>query len=208
MAHKQHKKRLSRDARHEKRMKRMMSWVLVFLMVISMAGIFVSNQSGNKDLRYNDYKFEVVQQPNSNQYVYVLKKDNSGKYFYSLPQDDLTIPSEGNLSKVFYPAKYFVLTDMGDNPQVASFYDQIRYELNIYSGKNSLLGSPERNGTLPHITCINSTLEIPVIEFNTTNETRIIVDESTGCIKINSRLDDLALIRDRLLYTSTGIINE
>ena len=202
--------RLSRDEKRSKRNKKVMSYVLVLLMVASVAGIYASSQSSNNsDYVYGDYSFYVKAEPSlNNQYVFALDGDKSSMYFYSLPQDSLALDFEGNLSSVFYPAQFFVLSTDSDI-RYAAFYDQLRYEVDTFAQKTSVPGLLLENESFstPVITCDNATAEMPVIELRLSNETKI-VSNTNGCITIDTKNTDLALIRDRLLYTALGIINE
>lgn len=210
MGRKQPKTRMTRDQRQDRRKKKVMSYILVALMVASVAGIWVSSTSNtNSDYSYGDFSFVVHQEPSLNyQYVFSLKGDSSGLYFYTLPQDVLSIETEGNLSEILAPAQMFVLST-DDNPYYLSFYDQVRFELDMYSQKLSIsaLLNETDNSDFPVITCDNSTIQTPVIELRVSNQTKIVTNPD-GCIVIDSRVGDLALVRDRLMYTSLGIIKE
>lgn len=211
MVKKHPRRRLSQDERRSQRNKKIMSYVLVLLMVASVAGIYASTtqSSGQGDYVFEEYSFYVRQEPSlGNQYVFALDGDKSGAYFYGLPQDTLRLTSEGNLSAMFGLAPFYVLTFDGDI-RYASFFDQIRYELDLYSGKLSVpaVFLENQSETLPVITCANATLETPVIELQISNETNIITKDD-GCIEISAKNADLGLIRDRLLYTALGIIDE
>ena len=211
MARKQHKPRLSRDARREKRNKKLMSYVLVILMIVSVAGIWASSTSQNSNYKsYGDFKFDVRPEASlNNQYVYFLKGDTSSLFFYSLPQDTLKIKTFGNLSDVLSKADFFVLSTE-NNPHYLSFYDQLRFDMNQYVGKQSVGAFLEPYDSLleiPVITCENASVEMPVIELRIANKSEIIANPS-GCILMNVEQGNVALIRDRLLYSGLGIIND
>jgi len=206
MSHKKNLKKTSRDERREKRNRKIMSWVLVFLMVVSMAGIFMSGQSSGKNLKFNDYSFEVFQEPTSGNYFYKLKKDDSGKYFYYLPQDVLSISTKGNISKILFPADFFVLSTEEKSP-FASYFDQFRYEMNTFTGKRSIGATFNKSSEeMMILTCANSSIEVPVIEWRISNETKMTINQTNGCIKVDSRREDFALARDRLFYSLLGVI--
>lgn len=211
MSRKKVSSRLSQDEKRAKRNKQVMSFVLVLLMVLSVAGIYASSKSSNKsNYVYGDYSFYVRAEPSlNNQNVFALDGDKSSMYFYSLPQDDLRLDSKGNLSTVFYPAKFFALSTDSDI-RFFSFYDQLRFDIATYAKKNSVHGLLVENESskLPVITCANATAEIPVIELHLSNETIIVSNSSENCITINARNVDLGLVRDRLLYTALGVIKE
>jgi len=201
--------RLNREARREKRNKRLMSLVLTALMVLAIGGIWAANsQSHGEDILYGDTEFKLETLPEANNnYVYTTDVNDIDMYFYSLPLQTLTINSTGNLTALLKPAQYIALSST-PSLQYASLHDLIRFELSKYSGKFVVGGVLTKNESsqLSQLTCANATIEMPVIELRESNETSILVEDN--CVFINASNQQLALIRDRLLYSMVGIINE
>ena len=161
----------SQDERRAKKNKKYMSYVLVLLMVVSMAGIYVSSQQQDTALVYGDYKFtQSLLDSASGQYVFTTTYDDKEVYFYYLPQDVLSLEVEGNLTKVLQPAQYIALST-DNNPQFVQLYDLIRYEFSNFADKLMPGGVLEEtnNSIFPVITCDNSTIATPVIELKTQN---------------------------------------
>lgn len=210
MAKKRPKARMSRDQRNDAHKKKLMSYVLVVLMVVSVAGIFASSTSSNGlDYEYGEYSFELYQEPALNyQTMFKIKKDDSGLYFYGLPQDAMRLSSTGNLSRLLQNSEMFVLSSDND-PYYMSFFDQVRFELELYAKKPSIPATLDvvNGSTLPVFNCANSSLQVPIVELVIGNSTSIDVNDETGCVQISSRVNDLGVVRDRLLFSSLGIIN-
>ena len=82
---------------------------------------------------------------------------------------------------------------------------EINYEVSgkvVYSGvlKSSL------EYDLPILTCTNATLKTPVIIFNMSDNTSIV--EIDNCIYLNARGREFLRLRDRLLYSYYGVIED
>ena len=201
--------RLNREARREKRNKRLMSLVLTALMVLAIGGIWAANaNSGPDKIMYGntEFKLEILPEANNN-YVYTTDVNDIGIYFYSLPLQTFSVNSTGNLTALLRPAQYIALSS-SPGLQYASLHDLIRFELSKYSGKLVVGGVLTKNESsqLTQLTCANATIEMPVIELHESSESSILVEDN--CVFINASNQQLALIRDRLLYSMVGIINE
>lgn len=200
---------MSQDERRANRNKKYMSYTLVILMIASVAGIYASSQQGDPALKYGDYKFTPkLLDSAGGQYVFTTEYGGQEIYFYYLPQDALSIEVEGNLTSVLQPAQYVVLST-DNNAQFAPLYDLIRYEFANFGNKFMPGGILEENDSVafPVITCENSSIATPVIELQTKlNETSFVVEDS--CVKITTVPQQIGLVRDRLLYSALGIINE
>ncbi len=199
--------RISRDQRRINRNKKLMSYVLVVLMIASVAGIYASSRNQDGDLEYNGYNFDAKFIPDAgNQQVLTTIVNNNEVYFYMHPLDVLAYPTEGNVTKVIRPVEYVYLSTDND-PNFASLYDLIRFEFSSYAGKTMPGGVLMKNqsDTLPVITCENATIAIPVIEFRQGTNTSTVV--KGNCVIITSTPNNLAYVRDRLMYSALGIIN-
>lgn len=208
---KQHKQfKVNRQQRRERRNKRLMSIILTAVMVLAVGGVIAANQGSNStDFQYNGYRFTYEPLPEvNNNYVYTTKQNGQGLFFYSLPAQASRINTTGNLTKLLAPASYIALTTE-PSVEYASLYDVIRFELSRLSGKLIMGGTlvENENLTAEVLTCQNATADFPVIELRSTeNSTNIIVQDN--CAVIFSQPQQLSLIRDRLLYSMTGIIQK
>jgi hypothetical protein len=83
-----------------------------------------------------------------------------------------------------------------------------RFDLSQSLGKVVYTGvlqiSPEYD--LPILTCANSTLKTPVIVLNVSDSTSIV--EENNCIYLNARGTEFLRLRDRLLYSYYGVIED
>lgn len=199
--------RLNREERREKRNKRLMGIVLTAVMVLAIAGIWAANkQSNNGDYSYGDYKFALKAVPEANNnMVYTTKVNGQEVFFYTLPNEAERINTTNNLTALLQPAQAIVLSSSpGEN--YASLHDLVRFELSRYSGKLVVGGTlhPNESEQLAFLSCANATTEMPVIELHEANSTSIVVENN--CAVIDAPNSQLAVIRDRLLYSMLGIL--
>jgi hypothetical protein len=198
-------RRKDRDKERKRKKQVVLSIVLAVLMMMSLGGIFLGdfNSSIPTEFEYNDVTFELTTR--SNQQVFVSEISGREIIFYSLPQDVLRFDVNGNLTQAV-AAEYLILSANHD-PQLNPLYDLMRFDFNRYGDKLAIAGILEENksSSLPVVTCENATLGAPVIEFRLGNQT--IIDASQApCIQIETRLEEAALMRDRLLFSMLGII--
>ncbi|MCA9478722.1 MAG: hypothetical protein KC535_06240 [Nanoarchaeota archaeon] len=198
-------KRKDKEAKKKKRNQLMVSIVFVGLMVVSILGVYVSNQQTQASNRYEyqDFTFDLVEQT-AGQYALSTTLDGEEKIFYALPQDTLRIPVEGNLTEVIGSTGYLALAS---NPsvQAAPLIDLIRFDFDRY-GHVLAVGVPLATENSTGISCLNATAQIPVITLVESNRTEIVINDS--CVQIETKVDDLYLVRDRLLYSILKIINK
>jgi len=89
--------------------------------------------------------------------------------------------------------------------------DVARFDLSRFLGRsvyNGVLNTSEEYD-LPVITCANATLKTPVIIFNVSDRaTSPSIIDVNNCIYLNARGGDFLRLRDRLLYSYYGVIQD
>lgn len=209
MARKAPRQRLSREERKDARRKKTVSIILAVIMVASLAGIFIGSTVGNNTTKftYGDYDFELIVDYNQGVQYFQTEINNQEFQFYTLPQDALRIKTLGNLSEVIGSAQLFTLSTEYI-PEYEPIFEETRFIIDVYTPKRiqkAYVGdSPDP--TVPVLSCANATRNTPVIEVLATNETSEIITTDYGCAQIAIRQNDLALLRDRLIYTALGVI--
>lgn len=201
----------NRESIKQKKKQRIISLILVLFMLGSLVGIGLSsigNKNNDDGLSYGDYRFSVgFLEDGSNQQVIYTEVDGMDVYFYYLPRDVERVSIEGNLSDLISKSQLIV---MSSNPEdnLATYYDLIRYELSSLSNKQIIGAVPEtiEGIDLPVVTCDNASSYVPVLSFYESNESSIVVDNN--CVDIKLAQQDVAIMRDRLLYAFSGIIKE
>lgn len=209
MARRPPKRQHVRKQADEARKKKIMSIVLAFLMIISLAGIFFGQQglSQNNQFEYGDYEFESTVDQTSGQLFFVTEINDQEIPFYTLPQDAYRLVVTGNLQSFMNQAQVVVFSTDG-NQSFAPVVDEIRFGLDVYANKFTATSTLEEipGSTLPVLSCANATTTQAVIELEFGNRTQIQVQEN-GCAVMSVRQIDLPLFRDLLLYTALGVEN-
>lgn len=208
MAHRKFRdaKRHNKEEAKKKLTRTIISIFFVGLMVFSVLGIYVSNQQtkNNNQFKYDEYVFDLVEiSPEQSALSIII--DNEEKIFYSLPQDVLLIPVEGNITRVIGSTGF---VSMVNTPSVeaAPLIDLMRFDFDRYAHVFATSVPLNIDNITESISCLNATAQSPVIILVESNVTKIVVEDS--CIKIDSKPEDLFLIRDRLLFSFLNIITE
>ena len=199
-------KRADREELRARRKQKMASLFLVIIMIVSIGGFALFGDSGSQLPKYNGFKFDFI----SVQGQDLITTTVNGKdvIFYTHPLDAININTVGgNLTPIITGAQAVILS--GDPyDEIASLYDQVRFDAAQYAitpVASGVTRDHELYLTMPTITCVNATTMYPVIELNQDNVTLVNIT-SPSCVKISVRPEDVAYVRDRLLYSLTGII--
>jgi hypothetical protein len=203
------KKFKSKEDISEHRKRVIMSIVLAALMFFSIFGMWASSIT-SEVIKINEYKFKVEQDEKYSKYpIYTTKVNDQKVFFYYNPQYIVEYDFGVNISEIFNEQEY-ILFSSNPTSNISSLVDNVRYELNQITGKNVIAGfDNEYLGYegFPIITCDNSSFDMPVVLFiETTNGTNF--EKENTCLIINLNKNDGALIRDKILLNSLGIINE
>ncbi len=190
--------------RKQKRNQLLMGLVLVFLMIFGMMGVFTYNNTGEA-YEYKDYKFTWDGK------MFSTKIDGEPKQFYTIPQELQNINrTESFASNIRAPGMYLTF-DPDQATENLVYLDVLRNDIvnEFDSVVVSAITSESEVYELPVITCENSSAGAPVIYLMVSNKTII---TSTGpedsCTIVQSSLQDLLKIRDLMIYTYHGVIDE
>jgi hypothetical protein len=207
---------MRRDSRRKERKTRrnniIIGSVLLFTMVFSMLAIYVSSPDSSSDLTYNGHTFKVVDS-NGNQMVTtsVNGKDYS---FYTMPSDAIRLMA--NITGVQEMASaqkiIFVKEPLGLNNQASSaqrYLDVTVFDLQTLSGKTILSGVSEKDDLSDKrvYSCNDSSVSSPVVlmkdgVYSAMNITQV----GAHCYELRSDGMNILVLRDYLLYKSSGII--
>ncbi|MCF7799024.1 hypothetical protein K9M74_03905 [Candidatus Woesearchaeota archaeon] len=206
-------KRPNREDRIQKRKQAVVTYFIVILMISSVAGFALSSNSMNSSdkLEYNGFIFEstTVDHPLASGYnMNALVEKTTGALFYASPYQVEQIPTEGNVSWALKDKPYFIYTFESD-ATFNTVHDWLRFEFASQTTKNiipAVISLNETYPSFPVLTCENSTIDMPVIFIEQGNSTIIRVDEN-ACVQIKTRSQDILMVRDRLFYSFSGIMN-
>jgi len=195
-------KRTRQELRDAKRQRRM-ALVLAVLMLLSIFGMWASTQ-GQEKHKYDGYKLKLEQMDNFA--VFTTKVDGDEYYFYTLPSVVLNVSSGDNMYDLLSQASLVVLSTPAESG-LGSFADSLRYEFSQYDVVDFAGATLDNSSlSLPVLTCANATALTPVIELQEGNTTSIVSQDN--CILIETTSQNLAIVRDRLLYGLVGIITK
>lgn len=202
-------KRRKSDAQVEKRNKIIMGVFISVIMVGSILGIFMSDNSNNQaELEYTNllgetYNFAIGQN------FYVLKKGEQEIKFYYHPYDlQNLINDTGKIDQFIQRNQLILLFDPEDKNIV--YIDLARYELSNELLKNNkmIIGAKTENTTsysaIPILSCENATQEMPFMYFKTSNESKISFDNN--CLIMEGNEFDFLRYRDLILYTEYKVM--
>ncbi len=197
--------RVSKEIKKEKRMKMVIGFITIFVMVSGGLGIF-ANEIGTKDnlLDYNEYEFERT----DNGWMTETGGDKS--YFLYHPLDVENILVEGDFKTVLVDADTLYLSNNPNSPlavQIARTQEYFSSQMNTFFTIVSVNGfSVNSTFDVPVVTCEDSSKESPVIMFE---EGNALIKTEGNCIKVYGQSDsDFARIMDMMLYSAIGIIGE
>lgn len=201
-------KELAKKHKREKRNKVIMSVILAMLMFGSIFGIWASSSSSEKII-LNGYKFKIVYDNDLENYMYTTKFNDRMVYFYSRPDVASSIEVDGNLTEFFNDALQIVFTNNVDE-KISYISDFLRYDLSSQGQKN-MVGAVDDiyEGYEDRLimNCENSSSLIPVIYLKEVNNyTNITIQDN--CLLIDLNAKDTIYVRDRMLLSLLGIINE
>ncbi|MFH1770892.1 MAG: hypothetical protein ABH828_05050 [archaeon] len=189
------------EAKKEKRKKFWIGAILVFLMGFSMLGVF-TNSSGNQKWEYNNFKFTQEQN------FFVTKIDRTKMGFNFLPQTLESINITGDLKNKIISPSMFITFDPDSDLQNLLYIDTIRNDLQATLNSAVVNAKTKESDTyvLPIITCENATQFVPVIYLNVSNTTS--VEETNGCVVLNGQTTEFFKLRDLIVYTYYGVMND
>ncbi len=188
------------EQKKERRKKIMMGFVLVFLMIFSVMGIIIGQQ-GSEVLRYNDYKFEVVE----NVYYTTIEGETKGFNYFPSELENLGLNEEILMILMNAPMIYFTFNPESEQQDLV-YIDLVRKDLTDNINKMIIDGMTTESEiyNLPIISCENSTSYVPVIYFN--QSINLSVKKVDDCIVLNAKNYDFLKLRDLLIYKINGVM--
>lgn len=187
--------------RKQRKSQIIMGGVLVFLMLFGMMGIFTYNNS-SADYEYNGFEFTWDGR------MYYTEIEGKEMSFYTLPPQLVDINVTPTFKNKIRSRGMYITFNPNQESNNLIFIDVVRNDLtkNIQSYVISTITEPSDTYDLPIITCENATSTIPVIYINVGNETS--VKQEGECLILNGKQSDLLRIRDLIIYTFYGVIDE
>jgi len=198
-----------RERDQDKKKQILMSIVISALMIFSVFGIFLGTQ--DSELSYGKYNFKYNEvYPNER---YVLKINKQEIPFYFMPQETEFINLSSSTTNKIKEAVFITTAFQPNSTSLAEIalanFHFISY-LKGNDGANKIITqavltqSPDY--ALPVASCANATLQTPVIVFNLSDAPSIVDDNN--CIYFNGRGIEYLRLRDRLVYSYYGIIQD
>ncbi len=192
-----------RERKTERSKQIWISLLIAFLMVFSVFGVIIGSQDNS--MKYGKFKFTQSQNG------FVTKINGTEVPFYTLPSQVGFINVSPDITAMLRNS-YFVVVSFDPAAakeslaavEIARFdFSQYFYGKLVYNGVTNNTGEYSEQ---PVITCANATAETPVIYFNFSDTPSIVrVDD---CIFINAKGSDVLALRDRLLYSYLGVIQD
>lgn len=178
--------------------------MFVFVVVGMSLGGVIGGFGGGTNLKYGDYKFYIKEGDNH----YWTKIDGNEMPFYFLPSQVEHINVSSIISNRLREAYLVMITFNPKDTVNLQAMEITRFDLSQHLGKvvyNGVLESSlEYN--IPIITCENATAQAPVIVLNMSDNTSI--QEVDNCIYLYARGTGFLSLRDRLLYSYHGVIED
>lgn len=185
--------------------------IVVIFLVSSIAGVVLFRSDNNTSfnsqvvtLGGKDYTFEQKTDSFGNPYYSVTDKTDAFDIYY-MPQQ-LSALMDNATQSFIMNSNYFYLTFSPEDPGI-QYMDFIRFDL-----KTSLPASiyfadavtePSDKYPLPIVTCLNSSVQVPVLLLESANKTNITMNGS--CVVMDFAQYDALRIRDSFVYLSRGI---
>jgi hypothetical protein len=189
-----------RDQKAQRKKQVIISVFLSFLMVVSLAGVFIGSQAGPEPIEYNGYTFEVqdnILVGTINGHVYPFYSYPDQSELFPLPEGFLTTIQLADQVTVIYPPS---------DPN-AAYIDVVRFDLaTALPSVDFALTEPDERFLLPVLTCANASAEQPAILIQTHNETGFSGDEH--CLILQGDLADFLFLRDAFFYRYLGVVQD
>jgi hypothetical protein len=190
-----------RERKSEKAKQIVMGVVIALIMILSTFGIIIGSQSN--ELRYGKFKFQI----SNNQYVTKINGKEMNFYFLPVQTEYINLSSvvTNKLKEAYMVMMTFNPNDQSNLPVI----ELVRFDFSQLLGKvvfSGVLNASEDYKELPVLSCANATLQTPVLLFNVSDNTSII--DINNCIYLNARGTEFLRLRDRVLYSYYGVIND
>ena len=200
-----------REEKQNKRNKMLISGIMVIILVGSVLGIFLGNDSDPNKIEFKSengktYKFNVGNG------ILSTKIENTEINFYNHPLDVKKINFSSDALSLIQNAQVVGITFDPKSKDV-QFFEQARFDLTKdFSLKQKYVVPGVTKNETPYqnfmvITCANSSVQAPVMEFLSTNltETKVYV-KNNNCIIFEGKKYDFLKFRDYIVYKMYGLI--
>lgn len=180
-----------------------MGTVVALLMVLSGFGVYLSGKGAQGEV-VTEYgvRFRIDQ----NLQVYVAKLQGQQQYFSYLPSTLSGLPVSDGTRGLITDAQVLVITfDPNASTQNLQIMDALRFELSTTLGVPviSAVAAQTPSYTLPILSCVNATAQLPVLSLEVAEEPSITLDGA--CLRLAANETGFLQLRDRLLYELYGV---
>lgn len=200
-----------REEKQNKRNKMLLSGLIVILLVGSSIGFFVGDNSDPNKIEFESkngktYTFE------RGAGIIVTKINKTQVTFYNHPLDVEKLNFSNQALMLIQNAQVVGIT-FDPTSRDVQFFEQTRFDLtkDLTNFQKYVVPGVTKNetpyGNFMVITCANSSIQAPVMEFISTNltETKVYVDNN-NCIKFEGKKYDFLKFRDYIIYKMYGLI--
>lgn len=195
--------KVNKELRKERRMKMIIGFITMFVMISGGVGIFANHIGSKKNvLAYNGIDFERTNNG------WMTKTGGGESYFLFHPSELENINISGDFKSVIKKANTLYLSDDPNSPlavQFARVQDYFSSQMKSFFSIQTVNGfSVNTTFEVPVITCLNATETSPVIMFE---EGQKKINVKGNCITVFGESDsDLGMVADRMIYNLIGIM--
>lgn len=171
------------------------------IMVLSTLQFWIDNQ----DMGVSYDRFEFTTDPATRMFVLHIK---DMKYsFYSFPSEIDHYKLNPQAAKILRESQLIVVTF---NPEMGNLdlVEQAGYDIMKYTGKSvmAVTKNVSEYSAFPVYTCADAQVHVPVVFLNISDNASI--EMKGSCIVLNANNSEILLLRDRLLYSYLGVIDD
>ena len=205
------KRRPNKEADQDKKRQRIAlfgSLIMVGILLFSTFAYYMTQNGASStanQMTYGAYTFSLKSSGNGNG---VLVTDIQGQEveFQALPAQVAYLNVDPLAIRLLQAAPQVVLTvDTNLTKQDASTVDYDRLMLNLAIPKMiNAIKVPDPRYKMPVLNCSNATVNMPVVQFIQSNDTKVTTEGY--CITIQGEQRELLLIKDRIIYEYYGIL--
>lgn len=195
-----HPQEVLEEKRRQRRI-RIMSWVIIALMVLSVGGYYAGSDGATQ--RYNGIKF--VSGTNS----VIAKIDGVTYGFNYFPVQVEDVKTDPGVAQLLQNPFIYITYDARSN--YSEGMAQVQYYLSdVFTSKGTYpaYGAMTNNSfNLPVVTCANATATEPVLALTESNETRISLQGTCITVAVTD-YNELFRVQDKLVLLRLGVMEE
>lgn len=195
----------NKEAQKKRQIQIGVSLFFVALMVFSILGVYISDQQNRalNEFKYEEFMF-TIEDIGLGQTALVTQVNGEDIPFYSLPQDTLAISTTGNVTKELGSSGYVVI-GANVSAELLELIDLMRFDFDRYANVLAVSAPIFSEKEPQGLTCANATPQVPLIFIQESTQSQIIAENN--CVSIQAQPNDLFVMRDRLLFSFTGIMD-